>query len=262
MNSTAPTHWNALVQAKKSGKPIAWWTIEDPNHFSTFLRQAALADFVFTSDESCISTYQLRLGHNRVFWLPLACCPEIHVPMPREQEATDLVLSANWYDNEARAWSAATVIDPLLGLGKSLTLFSYNGNLRSWPPKYRPFWRGERHYLTASDQYRAGHVALGILNQRTGLDGRGKTVMTSMRTFEALACGKPLLVGASDAFERLGMRNWEHLVWVTTPEETVKSIDRLLSKEGEEIATRGRDYVVNNHTYRHRIDQIRTIVTG
>lgn len=46
--------------------------------------------------------------------------------------------------------------------------------------------------------------------------------MTSMRTFEALACGKPFLAAHSDAYERLGLRHGEHLAAVRTPEETLE----------------------------------------
>ena len=45
--------------------------------------------------------------------------------------------------------------------------------------------------------------------------------MTSMRTFEALACGKPFLASHSDAYEALGLVNWRDMIWVDMPDEAV-----------------------------------------
>src|SRR6266404_4787768 len=78
MNSVSSDAIETLTRAKRWGKPIAWWTVEDPNWFEAFIEQAAHADFVFTTDEVCVPQYRHRLGHDRVFWLPLACSPELH----------------------------------------------------------------------------------------------------------------------------------------------------------------------------------------
>ena len=51
-NNTTVGFLETLREARQYGKPIAWWTIEDPNSFGSFLDQAAQADFVFTSDEA------------------------------------------------------------------------------------------------------------------------------------------------------------------------------------------------------------------
>lgn len=251
MNNLADGATEALIEAKRWGKPIAWWTIEDPNWFETFVPQAAQADFVFTTDEVCIPRYRERLGHNRIFWLPLACSPELHYPLEPAEDATDFVLSGNWYINDARQWAIKTVLDPLLAAGYTLTLFCYENFM--WSEPYRRFWKAQTHYLTTAEQYRHGRVVLGMNNQRSGMDGIEKTFMTSMRTFEALACEKPFLSSHSDAFERLGFVNGEHFIWVDNKSETVSQAEKLLQTEGLQIAKAGRDFVLTNHTYAHRL---------
>jgi len=254
LNNTAPSHLNDLKQIRESGKPVAWWTIEDPNAFDYFLDQARLADYVFTSDEACIPRYQQRLGHERVFWLPLACSPAYHKPADTVAAAADFVISANWYNNEARQWSVDTVVEPLRRDGRTLALYCYEDFM--WPEVYRRCWHGRMHYLTVAEQYRHGHVVIGLNNQRTGLDRRQRTVMTSMRTFEALACGKPLLAAHSDAFERLGLHHGEHLAAVRTTAETLAWADRLRGADGRRIAEAGRDAVLAHHTYGRRLASI------
>ena len=125
-----------------------------------------------------------------------------------------------------------------------------------WPSVYQTYWRGETHYLSVADQYRHGRVVLGLNNQRSGMDGLVHTVMTSMRTFEVLACEKPFLTAQSDAYERLGFVQGEHFAWTGTPAETLHWGERLLSAEGERMAREGRRYVLAHHTYAHRLARI------
>jgi spore maturation protein CgeB len=250
-----------LAVMRRAGKPLAWWTVEDPNNFDAFLSQARAADFVFTSDGACVEKYRARLKHARVHWLPLACAPEIHRPLPVADDATDFVISANWYVNQARMLSVETVVDPLIAAGYDLTLFCYEG-WPMWPERYRRFWRGQTNYLTTAEQYRSGRVVLGVNNQRSGLDGHAVTHMTSMRTFEVLACGKPFLIARSDTFEQLGFVNGEHMAWAADPAETLDWAARLLGPEGERIARAGREFVLANHTYAHRLRRMTEIVVG
>ncbi|MET0625887.1 MAG: glycosyltransferase [Pyrinomonadaceae bacterium] len=263
MNVTARGEDGArrLAAARAAGRPVAWWTIEDPNSFETFLPQAAEADFVFTTDAACVAEYRRRLGHGRVDWLPLACAPETHRPLPPAEDATDFVISANWYTNEARLWAVETVVDPLVAAGYSLTLFCYEG-WPMWPARYRRFWRGATSYLSTAEQYRSGRVVLGLNNQRSGMDGHAITYMTSMRTFEAPACGKPLLASHSDAYERLGFVNGEHMAWASDPREALAHAARLLGPEGEAVARAGREFVLAKHTYAHRLRRVAEVVLG
>jgi len=260
LNSSEKDAAQSLKDQRRYSKPIAWWTIEDPNWFEAFIDQARQADYIFTSDEACIPQYRNLLKHDNIFWLPLACSPEFHYPLPLDARARHLVLSGNWYNNGARLWAVRTVLDPLLGIGYTLSLFCYESFM--WPYPYRPFWCGEKHYLTTADQYRYGSIVIGMNNQHSGFDGHAKTYMTSMRTFEALACGKPFLSSHSDAYERLGFLNGTHMVWVNTQTESVAWAERLMSSEGKRIAESGRRYVLKHHTYAHRLKRIEQIVLG
>jgi spore maturation protein CgeB len=260
MNNAAAGATESLIEARRWGKPIVWWTIEDPNSFEEFISQAAQADFVFTTDEVCIPQYRNRLGHKCVFWLPLACSPELHRPLELADDATDFVLSGNWYMNEARQWAIKTVLDPLLEAGLSFTLFCYENFM--WSEPYSRFWKSQTHYLTTAEQYRHGRVVIGLNNQRSGMDGREKTVMTSMRTFEALACEKPFLSAHSDAYQRLGFVNGEHFVWVDNPADTLVWAEKLLQTDDLRMAKAAKDFVLANHTYAHRLACIADAVLG
>ncbi len=260
LNDITPGAVELLAEARHWNKPIAWWTIEDPNSLETFLAQASQADFVFTSDEACVAGYRERLHHNRIFSLPLACSPAFHRPLALANDASDFVMSANWYQNEARLWGVATVVDPLVRAKRTLTLYCYESFM--WPAEYRSFWKGATSCRTVAEQYTHGRVVLGLNNQRSGMDGRPRTYMTSMRTFEALACGKPFLAAHSHAYEWLGLVNGTHMVWTETQADTLAWADRLLGPEGDRIAREGRAVVLARHTYAHRLARIAEVVLG
>lgn len=230
------------------GIRTVWHTIEDPNSFGTFFQQAAGFDLIATSDEEMIPEYVRWFGaETRAVWLPLAAQPAMHAPRPTERSATDLVLIANWYTNDARLAAVRTVLDPLLDDGLTLSLYAYAHP--TWPAKYRRWWRGATSCYDVATYYPTGRIALGMNNQAW------RTAMCSMRTFEALACGRPFLSFHSDAYERLGFVNGEHFFWTDDPDDARETaLALLLDPQGaDRMAERGRAFVLEHHTYAHRL---------
>ena len=253
----------AREAAHDAGKPLCWWTIEDPNSLAGFMSQARMADFVFTSDKACIPHYRRQCGHDRVFWLPLAACEELHRPLPLADDAADFVFSGNWYDRqwEARRWGTETAILPLARAGYSMAIFSYE---EPPYPELKGFWRGATSCYTVAEQYRHGKIVLGNNNQRTGMDGRGPTYMTSMRTTEALACGKAQIAPQSDAYEALDIGAGLHMVSVDSPTQALQWAEHLLTNEDsrQSMGEEGRQLVLACHTYRHRLERISKALAG
>jgi hypothetical protein len=285
MNNAGPEGMDNILQAKRLARgadiPFCFWTIEDPNSFLFYLPEAEFADYVFTSDRELLPEYREHLRHDRVFWLPLAANPALHRPLPLAEDATDFVFSGNWYPYGARKWGDETIILPLARAGYSITCFSYE---RPCYPELADSWRqligppegpfesvppgdpknGGTSCYTTAEQYRHGRVVLGNNNQRSGLDGIERTVMTSMRTFEALACGKAFLTTQSDAYDALGLAAHAHLAVSETPLQTLKWAEALLDpNNGAQIlADQGREKVLANHTYAHRLERIGRALQG
>lgn len=74
---------NIVNYCKENDIPTVFWNKEDPVHFNTFIRTAALFDFVFTTDMDMIKKYQIALKHDRVYLLPFACQPKINNPIEK-----------------------------------------------------------------------------------------------------------------------------------------------------------------------------------
>jgi spore maturation protein CgeB len=248
--------------ADRAGIPLCWATIEDPNSFGShaYQHQASLADYVFTSDRECIAGYQ-RLGPQQVYWLPLAASERLHRPLPLAEGAAEFVFSGNFYPYGARKWGDETVLLPLARAGYSFAIFSYE---QPPYPELARFWRGGCSCYTVAEQYRHGRVVLGNNNQRSGMDGIQRTVMTSMRTFEALACGKPFLAPHSDAYEALGFTNHTDMEWAWDANGALESARMLLEfpETTANLALERRRFLLQRHTYRHRLERIARAIAG
>lgn len=242
--------WAARDACRRLGIPTVWHTIEDPNSHGTFLPQAEGFDLIATSDEVLLPRYSEQYAGARVVWLPLAAQPSLHVPRPTDPGAADLVLVANWYTNDARLGAVKNLLDPLLEAGYSLALYAYAHP--AWPEKYRRWWRGATSCYDVAQFYPTGRLALGMNNQAYG------TTMTSMRTYEVLACGKPLLAFHSDAYERLGFENGRHFAWVHDAVDALRWANLLLNDAAlaGRIGEAGREFVLSRHTYAHRLGTI------
>ncbi|MFH1184718.1 MAG: glycosyltransferase [Chloroflexota bacterium] len=244
-------------RCKKMGIPTVWHTIEDPNSFTTFVDQAAGYDIIATSDCELIPDYENLYPDAQVIWLPNAAQPAVHRPLPLVDDPADFVLLANFYQGDARKSAETEMLAPLVDAGYSLSLHAFEG--WRWPEKYDKYYRGPSNYATAADFYPEGRVALGMNNQAWN------TGMCSMRTFEVLACGKPMLSYHSDSYEKLGFVNAMpdlsvdgHFVWVDNAEDALIAGRNLLSKPGRaaEIAERGRAFVLKEHTYANRLETV------
>jgi spore maturation protein CgeB len=246
-----PKLWAARDLCRQLGIRTVWHSMEDPNSFGTFAAQAEGFDVIATTDTEKIPAYLELYPSAKVIWLPLAAQPTMHQPRPTAPDATDLILIANWYTNDARLAAVRTLLDPLLEAGFSLSLYAYAHP--AWPEKYRRWWRGATSCYDVVAYYPNGRIALGMNNQAWG------TAMCSMRTFEVLACGKPFLSFHSDAYERLGFVNGEHFIWSASRAETEREAAHLILNSGDAqaMADRGREFVLEHHTYSHRLHAIR-----
>lgn len=249
--------------AREQKLPVAWWSIEDPNAFNLG-GQAEIAECVFTSCRTAIPRYREVVGHDRVFWLPLAAQPAIHKPLPLAEDAADLVHVGNHYPWwPAKVAFLENALLPLVRAGYSLALYSYEAD--NWPEEVRPFWRGKSRYLDSAECYRHGRIALGSNCQAGGdIDQFKGTTMCSMRVFEALACGKPLLAFWSEAYEALGFGR-QHLAIASRASAALEWADVLLRTEKVGIGSigdGGMDFVLDLHTYSHRLSYLRDVICG
>lgn len=79
-----------------------------------------------------------------------------------------------------------------------------------------------------------------------------------MKNLEAIACGCLLIAQHTPCFEKLGFVNGEHLIVYKYFRELINKTEYYLKNSGdrEAIAKKGFQFVVENHTWKHRVDDM------
>lgn len=86
----------SLAYLKQKHIPSACWWINDPFQFQRSLKQAPHYDFVFSNSAGSVEQYQAA-GIKHASFLPTACHPAVHRPVPAKAEyQCDVCFAGDW----------------------------------------------------------------------------------------------------------------------------------------------------------------------
>jgi spore maturation protein CgeB len=182
-------------------------------------------------------------------------------PLDPRGRSQDLVWIGNWGDEERSAELREFLLRPASGLGLAGTVHGVRyprdaiaeveaAGLRfgGWVPNHRVPEVFAAHRVTVHVPRRPYVEALpGI---------------PTIRPFEALACGIPLVSAPWEDVEGL-FREGDYLV-ARDGDEMRELVRELVADEGlrRELATRGRETVLARHTCAHRVDELLAILAA
>jgi spore maturation protein CgeB len=180
-------------------------------------------------------------------------------PIPEEDEQGDLVWIGNWGDGERTAELAEMVFEPCRALHLRARVHGVRypdealASLREagiayggWLPNYEVPRAFARHRVTV-------HVPRRFYRER--LPG-----IPTIRPFEALACGIPLVSAPWDDAEGLFRAGVDYLV--AKDGQRMTSLLRELVSDAalrHELARHGRETILARHTCAHRVDELLAI---
>jgi spore maturation protein CgeB len=199
----------------------------------------------------------LRLGWGRrAFTWHEAADTRVFYPTPSPEREGDLVWIGNWGDEERSAELGEFVLEPARRLGlrakihgvrypeRALLALSRAGvEYSGWLPNYRVPEVFGRYAVTAHIPRRPYVESLpGI---------------PTIRVFEALACGIPLVCSPWEDAEGLFCPGRDFLV-ARSGGEMERALRALLAERGlaRELAESGRRAILARHTCRHRVDEL------
>jgi len=255
--------WNILPDTidklKSMGIKTALWTVDPPDTFKAIIKAAPHYDFVFcqgTEAVQILKEYNVKNLH----WLPFACDPDFHRPvdlttLERRKYETQVCCVGSWTSDYAKRQAALECLtDYNLGIwGPGWNNLPVESNLKK-------FIRG---YHTKPEEWAKIYSAAGIAIIVHYQDTKGNVpcYQASPKVFEALACGAFLVV--DDQKDILSLfESGRHLVVYCNHKELKETISYYLehSDEAREIAQQGRKNVLENHTFRHRVDEMLRII--
>lgn len=250
-----------VAYARGLGIPSVFWNKEDGVHFDRFIDSAKLFDHIFTVDENCIPRYRAVVGPGvRVNTLMFPVQPSTHhfTGFNFKHHRANFVGSYGHHVHDRRRHWQDLMFGAVNDTGLGLTVVDRNSDRKS--PNYRFPSAPGLAVLPALPHDRTAQIYkdyLVSLNVNTIEDS---ATMYSRRLVEILACGGIAVTNPSPAVDRY-FKDFCHVVHDAN--EATELFARLKhgpSADDLARAEAGARYVLAEHTWAHRLDEIARVV--
>lgn len=248
-------------RARARGIPTVFWNKEDGVHFRRFIESASLFEHVFTVDANRLTDYHAVMGRDAsVNTLMFAVQPALHsfTGFAFLHHQANFVGSYSLHLHDRRRLWQDMAFAAASHSGLGLAVFDRNSGRQAAHYRY-PDLPGQRvrPAVSHANTARVYKDYLVSLNVNTVDDS---PTMFSRRLIEILACGGVAVTAPALSVNAL-FRDYCHVVGCE--EETLALFERLrLGPEPEDLerARAGAEYVLAHHTWRHRLEQIASVV--
>jgi spore maturation protein CgeB len=260
-------HWLVEAIGRHRAAVGGYWLLFHDTHHRSVTERASMAayrlesyDGVLAFGEVIRQRYLAEGWAERVWTWHEAADTRLFYPRTRANSPKDVVWVGNWGDEERTAELDEYLIWPVAGLQLNASVYGvrypvealsrltqFGIQYRGWLPNYRVPEVFAAHRLTLHIPRRPYVEALpGI---------------PTIRVFEALACGIPLVCSPWNDAEQLFSPGADYLV-ARDGAEMQDQIAWLLRHPdaARALAEHGRQTILRRHTCRHRVDQLVTIV--
>lgn len=216
-------------------------------------------DGILAFGDSLRRIYQEQFGIRNVWTLHEAADTSVFYPRPGAPKTTDVVWIGNWGNEERSKEICEFLMRPAMALrNRRFQVFGVRypeqglAALRKAGIKFG----GYLPNLEAPAAYARSQLTVHIPRQQytTAMHG-----IPTIRVFEALACGIPLISAPWDDDEQLFREG--DLLFVGSGTEMKRAMEKLLTDEStaRTQALRGLETILSRHTCRHRAEQLTNI---
>lgn len=246
--------YGMIERCKSLGKPVVFYSKEDPPNYEVFLEIAKWSDFVFTSAREMIPRYVEDCGHDRVDVLEFCIDPAHQNPVGcrRGPRKTVVVFSGSWMlKYPDRCQDLAVLLDAAISAGGGLCIHDRNSYRPEqvryrFPEKYKPFVFPAVDHSELADVHKRFDWSVNI-NSVTASE-----TMFAARCYELLAEGCPVVSNYS-----LGVaRKFPEIALSYTTENTERIFRGANHDSGFSRQTAGIRAVMTGETCYDRVNKI------
>lgn len=250
-----------VTYAKSLTIPTVFWNKEDFIHYDRFKDSAKLFDHIFTVDSNCVPWYKEMVDESvTVNSLLFAIQPSIHNFKGfnfKYNKANFVGSYSHHIHNKRREWQDM-MFNSATQTRFGLTVYDRNSNRSSLNYRYPNFKNMQIKpavpYNQTADMYRDYLVSLNV---NTIEDS---PTMFSRRLIEIIACGGIAVTNPTLAIEK----NFKEYSYVVNNREELDELFNRLkngaSKNDMEKMRAGADYIAKEHTWKHRLEEICTVI--
>jgi spore maturation protein CgeB len=234
-----------LAELRARGVPRANWWLNDPFQFERATQILSAYDFAFSNARGSVEAYAAR-GIRNVHFLPTACEPSVHRPLPAAAAVCDLSFAGDWSAKREET------IGKLVAHGVDVRVFGpWRRRLAADSPLRA---RLEHGFFTPQRMAEIFAACKATLNIHTW---RGKfDYGLNPRVFEAAACGTPQLVDWKRELDELFDENERAAMLIYRSDEELLEKARLVSGELREKAVAASSSIRERHSYLARMREL------
>ena len=172
-----------LARLRERGVPTANWWLNDPFQLERATKILPAYDFAFSNARGSVEAYAAR-GIRNVHFLPTACEPSVHRPLPPAPRLCDVSFAGDWSAMREQ------MVGALLTHGVDVRIFGpWRRKLAAGSPLRARLEHGFFTPQRMAEIFAACKATLNIHTWRGRFD-----YGLNPRVFEAAACGAPQLV--------------------------------------------------------------------
>jgi spore maturation protein CgeB len=183
-------------------------------------------------------------------------------PLDNTENKGDLVWIGNWGDNERTEELREFLIEPVKKLGLKAKMYGvrYPAEALKLLHSADIEYGGYLPSHSAPEAYAGYKCTIHVPRKAYAQSLPG---IPTIRPFEALACGIPLISAPWQDSENLFRIETDFLM-VQNGEEMIQALDEILHDENraESLAEHGLETIRNHHTCAHRVDELMNIYNG
>lgn len=238
--------------------PTIFWNKEDLANLKFFKNCSSIFDYIFVTDENLIPYHIKSCNHEHVNILEFAAQPKIHNSVNKNKfKLGSLAFAGAWYGNKYsnRNSDCDVILKPSLDF--KLDIFDRNYQNKNklsyfdmyWPREFHKNIIGSLPYEYIVEAYKNYDLFLNVNSIKNS------NTMVSRRIYEILACKTPVLSSVSDAIED----KFKSYVYTSNDKNFTKTIlNKILNNnfESRKTAKKAQRFILDNHTYKHRIEQV------
>jgi spore maturation protein CgeB len=252
-------------EVKALGIPTAVWFTDDPYYTDVTVDVARYYNYVFTLESSCVPLYQ-EAGCDRVHHLPFGVNTALFHPKPVDAAwRTEICFIGSAFGNRIAFFDE--VADYLAGRKACIAGYWWE-KLQSYPKLQHQIKPG--YWIAPEDSCSYYNGARIVINMHRAIDdasNRNSRLLPAHsinpRSFEISACGTLQL---TDIRSELGSyyKPGVEVETYSSPGELIEKLDYYLRHEERrnELALRGLDRTMREHTYPHRVNQLLKLIFG
>lgn len=244
-----------IAYCKKNDIVTVFWGKEDPANYVHFIYTAKLFNFIFTTDEDCLTRYVKDVRHRQVHALPFAAQPAIHNPVNSDYMMKENVAFAGtWYvaKHLERQEDMHMLLKPAKEFGLHIfdRMHTFNGNQNyKFPGQYQSHIIGELSYGDMLKAYKLYKIFLNVNSVKNS------PTMFSRRIFELLASGANIISSYSKGIKKM-FGNSVQLIF--SESETRLNLSTILDNPeySQRLSLLGIREIHTKHLYKHRFNNI------